>query len=184
MDWIFWRDVAVDFLGGAGAGLLILWVAEQVFGIRKEAQRRKNEREADTQRARTYLGLLRDEVKGIGEWIPDQVTRVKSQKWGMAVPIQTPVWDLVEQAGDLVSLVEPELLKRTAFFYERLEVAKWAMDHLVRSWLAPEELVADLDKKQGEAANVVAEMLIMDGKLAPGLVKSLEEKRICLRNLL
>ena len=172
----FLRDVLVDFIGGAGAGLLILWVAEQVFGIRRETQRRKVEREADTKRARTYLGLLRDEVKGIEKWIPDQVTTVKSQTWGMAVAIQSPVWDLVEQAGGLVALVEPELLKRTAFFYEHLEMARGPMAFIVQSWLAPEEHVADLDKKRAEAVRAVAGMLEKDLDLAPGLVKSLEEE--------
>ena len=180
MIWTFLRDVGVHFVGAAGAGLFILWVAEQVFEIRKETQRRKDEREKDAKRARTYLDLLRDEVKGIEKWIPDQVTRIKSQKWGMAVPIQTPVWDLVEQAGELVSLVEPGLLKRTAFFYERLEIGRWATDFLVQSWLAPAEHVADLPKKQAEAAGVVQQMLEMDLDLAPGLVKSLEEEIVLL----
>ena len=39
-------DVLVNFVGGAGAGLLILCLAERVFGIRKEAQRRQEERKA------------------------------------------------------------------------------------------------------------------------------------------
>ena len=101
MSGTVWSDLLVNFVGGAGAGLFILFVAERFFGIRREAQRRKDEREAHAERARKYLDLLRDEVKGIEKWIPEQVTRVKSQTWGMAVPVQMPVWDLVEQAGEL-----------------------------------------------------------------------------------
>ncbi len=172
----FLRDVLVVLIEGAGVVLLILWVAERVFNIRRETQRRKDEREADAKTARTYLGLLRDEVKGIEKWIPDQVTTLKSQTWGMAVPIQSPVWDLVEQAGELVALVEPELLKRTAFFYERLEMARGPMAFIVQSWLASEEHVADLCKKRAEAVRAVGGILEEDLDLAPGLVKSLEEE--------
>ena len=176
----FLRDVLVDLIGGAGAGLFILWVAEQVFEIRKEAQRRKEEREANTKRARKYLGLLRDEVKGIEEWIPSQVTRLESQKWGIAVPIATPVWDLVQQAGELVALLEPELLKRTAYFYESLELARWGMDFVLQSWLAPKGQVAHLDEKQAEAVRALAVGLKNTLVEAPKLVKSLEEEIVLL----
>lgn len=166
-------NMVVTFIATAGAGFLVLWFAERTFEVRKERDRRREEARKEVQRAKTYLGLLRDEVKGITDLIPKQVETVESKEWGMAVPIVTPVWDVVQQSGELVSLVNPQVLEQTAFFYEQLEYARHILDFLILSWLVPDSVVA-IKKKRAEMVGAVAGSLRSAEGVGKKLLESLE----------
>ena len=185
MSGTFWCDLIANVVGGVVAGLAIVWVAEKTFGLRKERarrreeeergrKRRRDERKQETDRALKYLGLLESEVGALAAWIPDQVEKVMSKEWGMAVPIVTPLWDLLEQSGDLVSLVNPNVLERTAYFYEEVEYTRHILDFLVQSWLVQEEGVANMNQKRLEMRNAVAGGLDMAKTSAKEVLALLE----------
>ncbi len=175
-------DLLVNFLGGAAAGSLILYVAEQVFGIRKEARRRKDDRQADKARATKYARLLRDEVKAIENWIPGQLARLSMYQWQGAIPLVSPVWHLVQHSGDLAALLRPQLLKETAWFYETLDMASRIMDFIVRSWLAPDKHVASLDDKRDQAVRELNKVLEDLQDRAPKLLRSLDDNIVLLES--
>lgn len=169
-------DLLMNVLGSVAAGLVILWLAERWLEIRKESERRKKEKAAQLRRALTYLGLLHSEVDGIVQVAPGQASTVKMQEWGMAVPIVTPVWDLVEQSGELVSLVNPKVLQQTAWFYEQLAYAKHVLDFLILSWLVPEDSVPEIKKKRVEMQDTVAGYLKTAESSGKELLKAIDSE--------
>ena len=179
MSGTFWGDLLANVVGGLVAGVVIVWIAEKTFGLRKERKRRRDERKEEVERALTYLGLLRSEVDGIVHVAPGQASRVKTHEWGMAVPIVTPVWDLVEQSGELVSLVNPKVLQQTAWFYEQLAYAKHVLDFLVLSWLVPEDSVTDIKKKRLEMQGTVSGLLKTAETSGKELLKAIDSEGGC-----
>ena len=163
-----------ELVGGTVIAVVFGVVVTYVLGLRHWAKEQEADKQERVGRTLTYLGLVRDEVERIEKWIPGQVKRVKSKTWGMAIPIATPVWDVVQQSGELVPLVNPKVLERTAYFYEEIGIAAHILDFLMRSWLVPEEGVPDLDKKQAEAVKAVAGALEMAGRSAKKLLAVLE----------
>jgi hypothetical protein len=159
----FWGDLLANLLAdlaaGAALGVLFAYVVDSKLRLRERVEQDRETRRERIDRAMTYLSLLHSEIEGIVAMVPNQVATVKMQEHGMAVPIVTPVWDLLAQSGELVPLVNPRVLQQTAWFYEQIGYAKHIQDFLERSWLVPEDSVAHIDHKRRETRDKVAGLL-------------------------
>lgn len=177
MSGAFWCDVAADFLGGAAAGLVILLLAEEVFSIRKQAKRREEERHAAVNRALKYLDLIEEEIGLMVKGMPWKTDQVKSNPWGKHVALATPVWDVVQQGGELARLWDPRLLKAVALFYALHDRAAKLVDWLANSWLVDEAAVAEIDEKRTECIEAIADSLKVAEKRGMDALQALDVQR-------
>ena len=177
MTGAFWWDLLASFLGGVGAGGLILLVADRTLEIRKESRRRKDQRRKRVERAVAYLDLIEEEIDLVVKAIPGQRAEASSRAWGKDVPLLTPVWDVVQQTGELVGLLHPDLVRDTARFFAVYGYAERLLDWLKKSWLAPEVAVDAMELKRTECITAMKEALDEAEREGKKVLPSFDEER-------
>lgn len=187
-------SLVVSFVATAGAGFLVLWFAERTFEVGKETERRREEGRRERERRREeerrrveralrYLRLVRGEVRLLNDDLPGWIKEVGRREWGAALTIMTPVWNVV-QLADLVSLVDPDVVKATASFYEQVGYANETVKVLLQSWLVPEAGVPDIGGKMRAIRDAVAKSLKGARRESGELVGSLGEEIVVLEGRL
>jgi hypothetical protein len=155
----FWWNVASEVCGGALVAVVFGLIVSEILGVRKWAAAQRQERAERASSAIKYISLLRGEIGGIIKVVPAYCEGLAASPMGTEVPIYTPVWDVVIQSGELVGLLEPEVLTRTAYFYGYLQYAKEAMGWLMLSWHVADDTVGHLEGMQTQCRDAVAQRL-------------------------
>lgn len=159
----FWWNVGASLIGelvaGAVIGLIFGVIVSELLGVRKWAAEQRREGAYQVEAAVKYIGLLRGEVDGIMKAVPTYCEALAASPTGQEVPIYTPVWDVVRGSGQLATLLDPDLLTQTAYFYGNLEYAKETMRWLILSWYVPEGAVNSLGQIQMECRDATVKNL-------------------------
>lgn len=168
MNYEFWNDVlgnflanfASDILLGIGLGtFMAFWVGKRLNDLQR-SQERREERRAELKKSVRYLELLRSEIAGIYERLPDLVRSFSETGWGREIPLSTPFWDVVQPSGELPILLDPQLVASIAVFYDNISYAKRGRDLVVDSWLASQpRSIPGMDAKLNAFVNMTLEGL-------------------------
>lgn len=184
IDWVMLaRELVVNFLADLCAGSLLAllgaflaWTVGQKLNLFKRGEERKGRQRRATRRAIEWLLLLKDEIEDLVGKVPQSRGALRSVAWGKVFNISTPIWDLVEQSGELGGVANPDLLRRLARFYHGLSHTKEWVPLIGESWMVDDSRVADVGAKREALIGMAVQGLDQARKAGAGLAAELDSE--------